>query len=301
MSSSVWAASSLLPAQWTPLLLLPPLYTPRSARTERRGNLLPPPCKNTKSYPNTGRDLSPSSLQENNSIYRSVKPLLYSSRTDATGFGGNQRQSGLCLGFSASDELMIDSAIPPHVKADLRPKLVELLDETDGPVRRASFAYAVSRVWRDAQIGKSVEICIARMAKWDYDADWPDLPNILLSLLTANFSSRPIIARRALSTLKHIIKTLSSNRMPRARLLNQRVRSVSLDSASHKCTHSSVKLSSLPSSPSIRKPFRPGQPSRPPTPRQISLKSLISPSRPSGSSSCMAGRRQTPILRRSCV
>ncbi|GAA5891120.1 hypothetical protein JCM6882_006430 [Rhodosporidiobolus microsporus] len=97
------------------------------------------------------------------------------------------------------------NGLPPAEKDDIRPKLLQMVDEPD----RA--------------LSKQIALSIAKIARIDYaDGLWDALPHTLLSSLqTALTHPTPSIGRlvltRSLLFLHAAIKTLSSNRAPKGR------------------------------------------------------------------------------------
>lgn len=76
------------------------------------------------------------------------------------------------------------------------------------------------------QIASTVALCIGKIARHDYDTDWPDLPESLLALvgqaLSGGSESR-ILLHRTLAAMHQVVKVLAANRMPRGRRLSQKV------------------------------------------------------------------------------
>jgi hypothetical protein len=71
-------------------------------------------------------------------------------------------------------------------------------------------------------------LSIGKIARLDYEGEWPSLPDELLQLVARSLqdSSKGIQLHRSLMATKQVIKALIENRMPRGRKLMQKVRSL---------------------------------------------------------------------------
>ena len=79
------------------------------------------------------------------------------------------------------------------------------------------------------QIAETLAVCMGKIARYDYDAVWPDLPEQLIGIINqasaAGSDGRArLVLHRALLTLKHMLKHMASNKLPRGRQLLQKVR-----------------------------------------------------------------------------
>ncbi|GJN91530.1 hypothetical protein Rhopal_004553-T1 [Rhodotorula paludigena] len=102
------------------------------------------------------------------------------------------------------------NGISPDEKAQIRPKLLELLDV------------------QDRTLAKNVALAVAKIARLDYGTDWNDLPDLLLASLQTGLSHPDraygrLRLNRTLLFLHATIKALSSNRMPKGRALMLRL------------------------------------------------------------------------------
>ncbi|KAK4702500.1 importin-11, partial [Phenoliferia sp. Uapishka_3] len=100
--------------------------------------------------------------------------------------------------------------IPKAEKTAIRPQLLAMVNEPD------------------LKVSKTVALCIAKIARMDYGWDWDDLPeSLVLSLHNGLYppaeSDGRIVLHRTLLFLKATIKSLSSNRIMKGRLLMQKV------------------------------------------------------------------------------
>ncbi|GAA5872418.1 hypothetical protein JCM16303_004510 [Sporobolomyces ruberrimus] len=96
-----------------------------------------------------------------------------------------------------------NNAISAEEKASIRPQLLSMIDEPN-------------RV-----IAKNLAVTIGKLARLDYGLDWNDLPQALLESLHSSTSLLTI--HRSLLYLHASIKSLSSNRIPRGRLLMKKI------------------------------------------------------------------------------
>lgn len=67
-------------------------------------------------------------------------------------------------------------------------------------------------------------LCIGKIARLDYDADWPELPDTLLGMIRQALSAGPeghLLLHRTLAAMHQTVKVLAANRMPRGRRLSQ--------------------------------------------------------------------------------
>ncbi|GAA5831223.1 hypothetical protein JCM3766R1_002972 [Sporobolomyces carnicolor] len=95
------------------------------------------------------------------------------------------------------------NAISPDEKSSIRPQLLAMVDEPN------------------KTIAKSLAITIGKLARLDYGVDWNDLPQTLLASLHASTSL--LTLHRSLLYLHATIKSLSSNRAPKGRLLMKKL------------------------------------------------------------------------------
>ncbi|KAL8284260.1 hypothetical protein RQP46_005009 [Phenoliferia psychrophenolica] len=102
------------------------------------------------------------------------------------------------------------NAIPLEEKLAIRPQLLAMVNEPD-------------RV-----LAKTVALCIAKIARLDYGIDWDDLPESLVESLRTGLnppapSNGLVVLHRTLLFLQATIKSLSSNRIMKGRLLMKKV------------------------------------------------------------------------------
>jgi hypothetical protein len=81
-----------------------------------------------------------------------------------------------------------------------------------------------------SQIAKALTLSIGKIARLDYDADWPTLPDELLQLIAVSLQdpSRSRHLHRSLMAVKSVVAALVENRMPRGRKIMQKVRAQAL-------------------------------------------------------------------------
>ncbi|GAA5896429.1 karyopherin KAP120 [Sporobolomyces salmoneus] len=96
-----------------------------------------------------------------------------------------------------------NNAISAEEKASIRPQLLTMVDEPN-------------RV-----IAKNLAVTIGKLARLDYGIDWNDLPETLLSSLHSSASL--LTLHRSLLYLHATIKSLSSNRAPKGRLMMKKL------------------------------------------------------------------------------
>lgn len=77
-------------------------------------------------------------------------------------------------------------------------------------------------------IAETLAVCFGKIAKYDYDQAWPSLPTQLVDIVRQAAAAGPdprarLVLHRALLTLKHVVKSLSANRMPKGRQLLEKL------------------------------------------------------------------------------
>lgn len=94
---------------------------------------------------------------------------------------------------------------------------------------RHSEFQSCSSVYACSQIASTLTLCIGKIARLDYDIDWPNLPNELLESVSLSLSDQwpqeqsNLVLHRSLSAIQEVVGLLIGNRMPRGRKLMQKV------------------------------------------------------------------------------